>query len=212
MMHPWNVFGWASHDWLPHGGCSWSIGGRSSSCEITSSTVPYRNQTISYGIGGEGAADWRRGTGWRTEFYSLRRSLKVASCPVLEIDRMGLDGSGMWFWASSSDLSESKALQPTVEGDGCDNSSARTMVVLARWRCGCWASCNFLLRLAGGWAWVLLLGPRSFALHCFCFLIFSYLLFSIISHQLVVGFSGLNLSWSVHYECFIWPSEVVCRC
>lgn len=79
----------------------------------------------------------------------------------------------------------SKEIQPRLGGGKYGGGDA----VPARQRC--WLSCWPLLGLAGGWAWVLLPGLGLFDLNCFYFLAFSCLLFSIITHLLVVGFSGL---------------------
>lgn len=75
--------------------------------------------------------------------------------------------------------------QPRLGGGKYGGGDAAAVATPARQRC--WLSWWLLFGLAGGWAWVLLPGLGLFDLNCFYFLAFSCLLFSIITHLLVIG-------------------------
>lgn len=213
------VVGQARRCWFPLGGCLWSVGGRSRDCRSTAaSQFSCQTQFLLPGIEGVGRVDRQRSGGWWVGFFLPWRHLGVVDRRVaaterrdsdnlgLEADRLGLSESDMrsWLlgsimrsWLVRSNISRFAlcglgVFQPSLEGGKRDGGCcAMGMVIPTGGWCGHWASCNFYFGLDGGWVWAMLLGPRCVSLSCFYFLIISYLLFSIIPHQLVVGSSGL---------------------
>ena len=97
------------------------------------------------------------------------------------------DGTGRPdFWLSWSVTSQQHRVVGGRDGEG--DAVATTPARQWWWW---WTSHTSLFRLVNAWVWGLLLGPNFFALMYFCFASFSCFLISIITHQLVVGCSGL---------------------